>query len=855
MEYLDYINEASSEKLVLAQIFPAQRLMVWELHSGSIYKKSVDFFVHAIEEEGEPLTQVTSLVAINSAGKWFFDDVEKILYVRTTDSVDPATVFTVCFYKMFFSNAPVTLPHDLDTGREVEYFPLIDATSEFGAQLENDEQVGTALEGQGNIVLQANDGYFENIYDKLFWENKEIVIYSWSRLVPVNEAQIIYEGLIESKSYNPFQVTFGLKDFISQLRDAVELGKYDGSEGEIPDATIGKFKRRIYGRVSGLKPQGIDMILDGYQLTGTLSGSVGSTVILGSGTLFFDEVSKDDEIYFFDTLGREQKFTVYGINNDTNLEVGGAVDMNFNGVTFYNRPKIPWRGKNREFLVAGHALRQPTTTVVTGISPNRFTVADPTDFEKDSFILVDGIRRQIKRVSYDLIVLRQGLPSTPSPGASVVRPPINSVHFGVKQFSAQTDYTVSNTSVQTTLILDDLAEFNITPEAGTTGTLHFQNNSRVILGTGTLFTQEFRVRDWVRSENQAEWYEIMAIFGDDQMHIRVPISTITESVGAMRKNVDYVGDESLITIDALGKTFNGDPEGEFIRTGPDVVQDLLTDAGLGDRLNLDSFEQADKDAPYLISLAIPLQPDSDEALTYRDVIDFVNRSVFGSVHKNKDFEIVYNVLYPRKPSSAVVIRDDDIISWTVQSDSKNIAEKSVGFYRPQDADRNTGEPAWKVNEKTSVLVQRLVKSKKIIERELYVYEDSDADTLTERVSFFNEISTSILKIRTTLNLSNKNIGDVVYFKLDRLYERFGTAVDRNKIGVISGVFTNGLETDIEVDDLSGFYLTVANIAPNDANIYTDADEDERAFNGYIVNNDDELIDPYEHSYRANSRIG
>ena len=81
-----YKDKPSSEKLMVAWLEPARRQFGWILHSGSIYKKDMSYYVVGVTQNSVALTEVASIGAI-TAGKWFFDDATKILYMQVSSGL------------------------------------------------------------------------------------------------------------------------------------------------------------------------------------------------------------------------------------------------------------------------------------------------------------------------------------------------------------------------------------------------------------------------------------------------------------------------------------------------------------------------------------------------------------------------------------------------------------------------------------------------------------------------------------------------------------------------------------------------------------------------------------------------
>jgi hypothetical protein len=133
MQYSEFQGLVSSEKITLAILEASKRLMGWSLHSGSVYKLEnfTPQVIASFEDSGTAYTEAESLGAI-TASQYFLDRSTQTLYVQATGSVNPNGRFLVVTIKLFFSNIPSTLPHDLDEGFQVYWEPLIQSTSEFG---------------------------------------------------------------------------------------------------------------------------------------------------------------------------------------------------------------------------------------------------------------------------------------------------------------------------------------------------------------------------------------------------------------------------------------------------------------------------------------------------------------------------------------------------------------------------------------------------------------------------------------------------------------------------------------------------------------------------------------------------
>ena len=843
--YEEFADKTRSEKVVLAWIQPVQRLLLFTLFSGFVYKKSVDHFVVGVKDSSTSLTEASS-TSLN-AGEWFFDAENKTLYVRASDDSDPSTRTISAEYRLFYSNLPYILPYDLESGTAVEYDSRIEATSSFSSEID-EEQTGIALEGQGSIRLINSDGHFDSLYDKLFFENKSCTIFSWSSSIPISQKRKLFEGAIESKSFDPSKVRFNIRDNVFQLRQPVPLTLFSASDGNLDDSDIGTPKRRIYGQVKQVQTIGLDKVLDGFSLTGTISALAGSTTLTGTGTAFLDETSPGDKIKIplsFETL----EFRVDSVTSDTVMTVSETINSAFNNFPATIDPDVPWRKKNRRWHLVGHKLRQPETTVVTAPQLNRITVADSTDMFADDLIKVDGEKVQIRRISDNLLVLENNLQAgLPSPGDSVVKQPVSKVWFGPQELILDRDWTLTNTT-EAIIELNELAEFNVTPRKSIIGTITFTNSSRSVTGVSTAFKTDFRIRDWIQSDDltHTTFYEILDIVDDTTLTLRVDYGGSTNAGSAFKKNVNLIDDKSLILADTIGLE---NASGEWVKTASDAVKDLVSvDAGL--TINQASFTEADSDAPYRVSMVLPenIREDSPEI---KSVINKINESVFGSLFHNQVFELAYNVLNAEKPEGLSELQDDDILKFSAQSNI-DIFNKIKVKYSPF-IDRFNGENTFDVLEYENEFVDNFIGTVRTKEVELLLFGTADAQTIAERIAFFHSLSQSVVRVDTKMNLSTKSLNDKVFINLNRLYERFAQ-FDKRKIGIISKITRDGSSTSVEFNDLGNIFNRIPAVGPDTMNDFPTSSKDERIKYGFVVDNTLEVPDTSSESELGANIIG
>ena len=832
-------NKVASSKVILAHVEPSQRLLLWTLDSGAIYTRSVDHYAIDVKQDTTSLTEASS--SSLSAGEWFFDAENKVLYIRLSDDSNPEDSYITGTYRLFFSDAGLNLPHDLTTtGNEVYYESLIRKTSSFKSEVDSADQFGISLEGKGSIDLENSHGFFDSIFDKIQFENKQVSIYAWSKDLPVDQSQIIYKGKIQDKTFSSKSVSFKLKDFISDLKGLVNTGTFSSSDGTIADSIIGKPKRILYGRNIGVQTQSVDMIADGYDLSGTITLTADSTTVTGSGTSFLSELSPGDEIIYTDILGDEQSVGVKSITSDTDLVLTDSAETTESAIAVTVRPSRPYRFANREQYICGHKLIAPSTTVDSNSDyKNRFDAVDASDFLVGFSVNVNGTASKIKRISGNTITLEQGLPTNPTAGQSVTTTPISNVYYNKKKLFPTRDYTVTN-STFCKLTLTDTAEFNIARTKDVAGTsVTFSNGSRDVTGIGTEFTEQIKPRDWIKSDDigYTTWHEVLEVTDNTNLILRVAYAGANNTGDASRKNVELIDDDSIIVCDTLGKE---NESGDWVKSASDIVADLLSLSGIT-TIDTDEFSTADTEAPFIVAMKVPYGRD-DSLPSYRDVISKINQSVFGSLVNNTSLVPTYRVLTPDKPNSMPILEDNDILSFSVSSKT-DLKSDWLGRYAPFDSDKfNLGESGSSVLEYNSEYVSNVIGLTQREEVDIFLYELADARQILQRYAFFHELSQSVIRIKTKINTIDLSVGDKIQVDFNRLYKRKGDFGSRKKVGVISSIAKRSDGVELEVSDLGNIFNRAANIADDSSADFTSAPESEKIFNGYIVDDDLEIPD-------------
>jgi len=825
-----------SEKVSLVVMLAEQRAKLFTPYDipNGIYVRDVDYFVESVKEFGFDLIKVPTIAEMVDNGTYCFIPEERKVYVRTAGGLDPKTSNVSIVYRFHFSSAPLILPYDLNNGYEVEWLPYIDAIGNIGQSLD-DENTGIVLESSSSVSL-INQGFFDDIFDTLLFENKAVSFYNWFPITNITESRKIFEGVIESKSYSIDKVIFNVKDFIFRLRDNLNLGSFSEIDGSVLDTYLGTPKRRIYGRVSKCQCVGIDTVKNGYALTGTISGTALTRQIDGSGTLFLDELSSGDEIIFIQA-GDEVKFTIDYIQSNLVLFVSENIDTNFSPISATVLPSIPWRKKNRRWHIAGHKLRSSKAEILIVVNARQFTVNTVEEFFEGDVVTINGVTTQVTRVSGNKIILEQNIFPVPSSGDIIYKEPVLGAYFGNTKMILNRDFTVTNTS-EAIIEIDEKAEFYLAKEKITTNTpgqpsvtFAFTSGQKTITTASNVDLKTIiKPRDWIRSTTQSTdvWFEVMKV-EERSVIIRTDYSEATNTAVARVKDVSIINDDSLITVDCYGIEY----QNKWVRTASNAVRHMAKyDAGFT-QINEATFEQADSDCKYTLSLVIPESIGSKDVLI-RDEVTKINESVFGSLYGNTVQEVCYSIVNTRRPSTIQPIRDDDILSW--KSESHNEIVNSVHTIYGHFTDTVTGQPAANYYTFNNNFVNDYTKIKRQSERNVYLYDSKNAETIAQRIAFYGSLSQLKVTIKSKAIFFNYSVNDRIYISLERLYKRYGSG-SRLKIGIVSSIKKGIYDSEIVLNDLGNIFNRCPSIAPASTLSFVSATDDDKIKFGYVLNND------------------
>ena len=545
---------------------------------------------------------------------------------------------------------------------------------------------------------------------------------------------------------------------------------------------------------------------------------------------------------------------------------------------------------NRKFFLTHHINQQLTATITTiESSAGYILVDDTTEFRTNDIITIgtDEVELKITNIAPDTgrffleLIPTLAIPSPTATDLStfltsisvsdtITRPCVQNLYHNKEtlnkatRFPAST-YQVQNDSTGSYIVFDTAVEKELSFYADA-GYCQWLLNSRAVYSLSGLGIQFCKSRDFILGPDLVE-YEIEEVIGSPNNATAVILrTTFTGASGnytSKLRRVTYIDDTSNIIADMYGKTANDLATGALIATPSAVVRDLLIEANLEDRLNETSFTDAEGDGNMLVSLMLPLSKSEDAPLR-RDVITLLNDTIFGAVYNNNKHEIAYKVLLPgRIRTDLKVLSDEDIIDFQIRVDSSKINETIYSYYNFQDIDRDTGKTEQATITDTGIRpissntkYQNLdVSYGKITtnfaELDIYLYNLSDAQIMSQRYAHMSRTSQSIVDIQTKLQTVNLSIGDLIEVSFDRLYTRFGSSADQSKIGMVIDIKKTESGVVVSMDDLGNIFNSQATITADTAATFALSSAIDIRYNAYITDQAG-LIDGDDSLYGTNT---
>jgi hypothetical protein len=586
--------------------------------------------------------------------------------------------------------------------------------------------------------------------------------------------------------------------------------------------------------------------LDGYPITGTVSVTSGSITVTGIGSTFLAELSPADHLIL---SGGD--YTIATVDSDTSLTLTGAFTsaQPLTGGPAVVVPDQPKRYMNRIFKVAGHAVREPVTTIRAGSNILTLFVDDNRDIYAGDTVYIGTlgsgeIATVHNVVGQNYIELSTSLVTVPSVGTTLRRPAVQNVRIDDVRLIYYRDYTFD--AATAVLTLSKLAEVLPSPTYQMPADVVIISGDRTVTGVG--FQAAIKPGYMVGVVGTTAFFEVLSVDSDTQLTLR-DFATVDGTGAGLFKNVIYDPANSVLTLDILGRTEDGTSDGIFVKTAPGLNKLLLIDAGLESELDTGSFDAAEDVAYQEIGSVLPPGFQDTTGPIFRDTLNSINTSVFGSLYQNLEYKFAYQVLSPVKNIQATKFSEPDVLAWTLTSTAQNIAQTVIVEYQTREYDFLTkATPLTLTVQSVSDVAEFILKTDVSTTITTCLANQLDAQLMANRWSFLLQTSAGRLTFTTKLQGMSLQVGDIIEIEHRKFYERFGSTGKR-KLLLVESVTKSGSTVTVNGADLSNTFNRVAAINGFTTD-WTSAIETERLYGGYITDQYG-LIDNDSDSFETN----
>ena len=823
--YNEFKDAVISEKITLVHLHAKQYLLTFTNYSGDVYVRDVDHVITNVVQNGAILTEVSAIGAI-IIGTYFYDMAANKLYVYSTDIGNDKYLVT---YRLFFSTAPVNLSYDLNNGDEVSYDSRLKTNVPYSVKTDS-SAIGTALIASGKLTLDNTDHLLDG-YGKLFFENQEVRVYSYNRDLTDDQIQLIYDGVIVSKTFTEKDMSFKINNRLDFINNLVDLRAYAVADN-ISSSVSNTYMSRPFGRVDGLQAQSISIIGESFSLIGTISGTSGSTTLTGTGTDFVGQLSPNDIL----TLSDGKVVTVESVYGSTTLYITDELEDTVTDETALVEPAISSPRYNRTWNISSAALRETVCNITAVPFTNAVELDDIRDIEiNDIITLNDGQVRLIDSISGNRIVLSQSFLPLPVVGNTITRLPVQHAYYLGKELD-KNKYTVTNSTSGCQLLLDeDMEESHFIAKAiDTSATYSISSGNRIInrdSGTNEQLPELIKPRDYIQIGNSA-FYEVLQVSAST-ITIRTNIATSHTNDMIRVKNVEVINDDSVISVDVLGETVDGETDGVWIKNSSQFVKKLLVEQGLSGIINSDSFDNTSNSMDFTVSVVIPTSPSSDKSESIKKILNKVTQSTFTSLTINSNMELVYQSVEAAVDyNNLITIGEFDVITWKSKTEQNILFEKIITAYKAKQVNTISESSSHSFVEFINALAGDLGINK-INEFDVVLYKESEAYSMAQRRAMMTQNLNTVVEITSDLRLSSVELGDTVIVDLDTV-SNFGDLSTNKRLMVVTAIKRDGEKISMSLSDLSNLFAKRAVITENTAVDYIATTVDEKLINSYIT---------------------
>jgi hypothetical protein len=247
--------------------------------------------------------------------------------------------------------------------------------------------------------------------------------------------------------------------------------------------------------------------------------------------------------------------------------------------------------------------------------------------------------------------------------------------------------------------------------------------------------------------------------------------------------------------------------------------------------NLASFSEGEALAPHKLAIAIPEDQAGRSSPLIRDIIGKANRSVFGALVQNNDFELAWKLVQPSRQEGIKGFTEPDILGFSISSDASYQARRFTVNYafrewNPEILDKDSSSIS-----ADSEIAEYLAKSTVEQEIDTILSEEASASIMASRWALMHELAQSVLRLQTKLQGARMELGQAAEIEHRLLPEVYGS---KRLPGQVTSAKKNVTSSAVELNTLGLAASRCAVITPDSMPEYASASEDDLFFGAWIT---------------------
>jgi len=195
------------------------------------YNSIINKVVTSMVADGVTLTLVNSISSVHSTSNSYWQDtINGIVYVNVGGNPSSQITNLIASFTLYQATSGVVLNGNY-------YEPYIISAPTISQRTDNILS-GFSVIGGGTVSLINTDGFWNRIFDKFLWENRNAILRFGGELLPIGEYEQVFTGIIFNKSWSEKTVSLDIRDNQMSLLRALPETLFNSTNNPNADTNI-----------------------------------------------------------------------------------------------------------------------------------------------------------------------------------------------------------------------------------------------------------------------------------------------------------------------------------------------------------------------------------------------------------------------------------------------------------------------------------------------------------------------------------------------------------------------------------------------------------------------------------------